>query len=72
LHVLSLLDAHAREFSKGVLAHEREGLRVLALCKLGRLDEGRRLQQRFLSQHASSPLAARVRAACTHRDPEVK
>lgn len=37
------LDAHVRDFSDGVLAHESTLLRVRALCALGRADEARTL-----------------------------
>jgi RNA polymerase sigma-70 factor (ECF subfamily) len=61
---LALLDAHARAFPHAVLAPEREAARVLTLCDLGRLAEGRAAQAAFLASHPESPLAPRVRAAC--------
>ena len=61
---LSLLDEHAREFPHGVLAEERSGERVLALCALGREAEARTAADRFLVEHANAPLAGKVRASC--------
>ncbi len=56
--------AHARSFPDGVLAPERETIRITALCALGRLDEARRRGRRFLARYPHSPLAPTVRASC--------
>ncbi|MEM7606942.1 MAG: hypothetical protein AAF411_16420 [Myxococcota bacterium] len=50
---LSTLERHRREFSRGALVEEREGLRVLALL---RVDEtrGRRAAERFRRRYPSS------------------
>ncbi len=61
---LSLLDEHTREFPRGVLAEERSGERVLALCALGRDAEARAAADQFLVEHANAPLAGKVRASC--------
>lgn len=61
---LLLLDSHRLRYPVSVLAEERSGLRVLALCAQGELVLGRRAQAAFLRDHAQSPLAPRVRAAC--------
>ncbi len=61
---LVLLDEHARLFPRGALAHEREGARWLASCGAGRGDAVRSAVGAFLAEHPSSPLAARLRAAC--------
>jgi hypothetical protein len=58
------LEQHAREFPAGVLAQEREALRVVALCAAGREREGRAEAATFLRAHAGSVLAERVRGAC--------
>lgn len=61
---LAVLDEHARRFPSGVLAHEREAARWLALCGSGRGDAARGPVSAFLAEHPGSPLAARLRAAC--------
>ncbi len=66
---LTLVDEHTRRFPNGVLAEERAAARIFALCGLGRTDEGMRAGAAFLAAHPSSPEAARVRAACTRREP---
>jgi hypothetical protein len=61
---LRLLDEHAQRFSQGVLAQERQALRVVALCDAGDLARGREEAKRFLQEHPRAALAERVRAAC--------
>lgn len=61
---LRSLGEHARGFKDGVLARERDALRVTALCAAGRTDEGRAEGEAFLRAHAGSLLAERVRGAC--------
>ncbi len=61
---LARLAEHASKYPSGTLAQEREGIRVIALCRAGRLPEGRAAAERFLSQAPKSSLATRVRAAC--------
>lgn len=61
---LTALEEHARRFPHGALMRERAGLRVVALCQLGRQDEGRREQAAYLAHDDSSALARRVSAAC--------
>jgi len=58
------LGEHARGYKDGVLARERDALRVTALCAAGRTDEGRAEGDAFLRAHAGSLLAERVRGAC--------
>jgi RNA polymerase sigma-70 factor (ECF subfamily) len=60
---LALLDKHAALYPKGQLAEEREGMRVLANCSLGR-PEARRKADQFLRSRPQSPLATRIRKAC--------
>ncbi|WP_438010685.1 hypothetical protein WME89_19760 [Sorangium sp. So ce321] len=62
---LALLEDHAAEFRDGALREERRAARVFALCALGRIDESRAEAARFLRDAPRSPLAERVRAACT-------
>lgn len=61
---LSALDRHRASYEHGAFALEREGMRVLALCKAGRKAEGRALRERFLRSASGAPIAARVRQAC--------
>jgi len=61
---LSLLDEHAAEHPSGVLSQERAGVRAIALCRAGRLKQGRAAAKRFLAQSPDSPMAGRIRAAC--------
>jgi hypothetical protein len=59
---LSILAQHAAEHPKGQLRHEREALRVLALCRADRADEAKQAAAPFLQ--GNSPLAARIRESC--------
>lgn len=61
---LEQLAEHTRRFGHGALRDEREGLRVLSLCQLGRYDAAAGARDRFLARAPSSLLAAQVRAAC--------
>jgi|HubBroStandDraft_2_1064218.scaffolds.fasta_scaffold283366_1 hypothetical protein len=61
---LALFDEHARSFPNGVLAEERAGERVMALCDLDRVADARAAAADFLRAHAHAPLASRVRASC--------
>jgi hypothetical protein len=61
---LARLGEHTRGFKDGVLARERDALRVTALCAAGRTTEGRAEAEAFLKAHAGSLLAERVRGAC--------
>ena len=60
---LAALAQHRREHPKGALSLEREGLRAVASCDAKRPD-GKVLAERFVGRNPSSPLVARVRAAC--------
>jgi hypothetical protein len=61
---MSLLELHATRFPEGALGEERAGLRVLALCGLGKTGPGLEERERFLRASPRSVLADRVRAAC--------
>jgi RNA polymerase sigma-70 factor (ECF subfamily) len=65
---LELTDAHARAFPHGVLAEERRATRIVALCSLGRVTEGRREAQAFVARAPDSPLAERVHTACAGKE----
>ncbi len=55
---------HARRFPNGALAEERDTERIVALCALGRRDEGARATERFDRAYPASSHAARIQAAC--------
>ncbi|HVZ73066.1 MAG TPA: hypothetical protein VHJ20_11875 [Polyangia bacterium] len=57
---LVLLERHRHKFPNGTLAPEREAAIALAHCQLGDEDEG----LAYVAKNPSSPLAARLRAAC--------
>lgn len=61
---LRALDEHARRFPSGVLAAERAGVRPIALCQAGRLDEGRSAATSYLRVVPNSVLSNRIRVAC--------
>ncbi len=61
---LRALDEHARRFPSGVLAVERSGVRTVALCQAGRLDEGRAAARSYLRLVPNSVLSKRIRIAC--------
>jgi len=58
------LEAHERVYPHGTLSEERDALRVLALCAVGRKVEGVEERARFLRTQPLSVYAARVQAAC--------
>lgn len=61
---LGLLDEHRALYPAGLLQTEQQGLRVLALCGLGQLEQASRARSAFLRHAGRTPLAARVRRAC--------
>ncbi|MBN1656182.1 MAG: hypothetical protein JXA30_20605 [Deltaproteobacteria bacterium] len=61
---LAELNSHRRQFPRGLLQQEREAARAVALCELGRLEQGRQVAQRLLSMSPRSPLAQRIRRSC--------
>jgi hypothetical protein len=61
---LALLGEHRLRFASGKFVTERQALRVLALCELGRTREGRAEKAAFLARSSDAPIAARVRRAC--------
>jgi hypothetical protein len=61
---LELLGQHEREFGDARLEEERRVLRAIALCKAGRLKQGRGEARVFVKANPTSNLANRVRDAC--------
>jgi len=62
--VLRLLQTHERRHPSASTSEERSALRILALCKLGRIEEGRGLRHSFLEQYAASAYRSRIESAC--------
>ncbi|AKV02620.1 hypothetical protein AKJ09_09283 [Labilithrix luteola] len=60
---LTALARHERDYPRGSLAPEREGLRAIASCDAKR-SNGRALAERFVAANPSSPLVARIRKSC--------
>jgi hypothetical protein len=63
---LAQLELHRERFAKGVLAPEREALRIELLCELDRRSEADAARERFLVDFPGSPLRARVIASCSN------
>ncbi|HEY0139161.1 MAG TPA: hypothetical protein VGB85_33970 [Nannocystis sp.] len=61
---LARLDEHRRAHAGGVLARERDALRVTALCDAGRRADSRAAAEQFMRQHPGSMLAERVQGVC--------
>jgi hypothetical protein len=61
---LSLLDEHRTRFPRSDLKLERDGLRVLTLCELGRKAEATSLAQKLLERAPRSPLRATIEESC--------
>jgi hypothetical protein len=60
---LALLDGYETRYPAGVLREEVLATRVIARCDLGDAN-ARRAADMFLTRHAASPLAPRVRTSC--------
>jgi hypothetical protein len=65
---LELLEQHRERFQTGLLAAERESLRISTLCELDQLDAARQAAKEFLLAHPRSPLRLRLRSACPDLD----
>lgn len=61
---LSLLQQHRSTYPQGIMDEERDGLRIIALCERGRLEEGRHEGQSFLNKSPHSPLSERIKSTC--------
>lgn len=61
---LELLGAEAELHPNGALVQERAAARVLALCQAGNAAAARSEARQFEALYPTSPLRARVRAAC--------
>jgi type IV secretory pathway VirB10-like protein len=65
---LRALEEHQRRFPAGSLSFERAGLRPIALCQAGKLDEGRAAARNYLRRLPNSVLSKRIRVACQMTD----
>jgi hypothetical protein len=61
---LAALERHRVEFEHGMLADEREVLRVENLCALGRASEAEVIASTFVAARPHSPLRSRIEGAC--------
>jgi hypothetical protein len=61
-NALVLVGEHARRFPAGLLAEEREALRVRCLLGSGRTSEARRAAAAFASRFPRSVLVSRLQA----------
>jgi hypothetical protein len=61
---LALLDDHRARFPRSGLKLERDGLRVLTLCELGRKAEATTLAQKLLERAPRSPLRGAIEESC--------
>lgn len=61
---LALLASEAELHPNGALVQERAAARVLALCQAGNVAAARTEARQFESAYPTSPLRARLRAAC--------
>jgi len=61
---LEALDRYAEECPTGRLYEEAIASRVVALCALGRVQDGKRWAEEFYRHYPNSPLMPRVRGAC--------
>jgi hypothetical protein len=64
VRALALLRQHEQRFADAPTAEEREALRVLSLCALGRASEGRGARWAFLRAHPRSAYRERIENAC--------
>jgi hypothetical protein len=61
---MTLLDQHRTRFPRSELKLERDGLRVLTLCELGRKPEAKTLARKLLERAPRSPLRATIEESC--------
>jgi hypothetical protein len=68
---LGVLARYDAEFPRGALAEEAAAARAVSWCKLSTKAPARQALNAFRSNFSSSPLAARVSAACRSLDGHV-
>lgn len=63
----SAIRAHEQRFPKGSLVEEREAMKIMVSCRSSSRQRAAQLAAAYVEQHAGSPYAARVTAACSGR-----
>lgn len=66
---LTLIERYDGSFAQGQLRNERLAAEVFAACQVRSVARAQRAAVQFLSRDSSSPLAARVKAACINAEP---
>jgi hypothetical protein len=61
---LALTDAHAKSFPRGELVPDRLNLAAAALCRSGRVPEGRELLHTLRRKWPHAPVTRRARTSC--------
>ena len=61
---LELLDQHRARFARSSLRSERDALRALCLCEVGRGDEAQQLARKVLARDPNTPLRAALERSC--------
>ena len=61
---LALLDEHRARFPRSQLRLERDGLRVLSLCELGKKAEASALAKKLIERAPRSPLRRSIEESC--------
>jgi hypothetical protein len=61
---LALVSEHRSRHPRSTLRLERDALRVLSLCDLGRTEEAARLGRAWLTRASASPLRASIERSC--------
>jgi len=61
---MAALDQHRARFPRSTLRPERESLRVLALCELGKKAEAKALARKLIKQAPRSPLRVTIEESC--------
>jgi hypothetical protein len=64
------LNKHNKKFLNGMFAKEREGLKIIALCKSGKVEESEKRRKLFLKHSPNAPISARLRQKCLIRGTE--
>jgi hypothetical protein len=63
-NALGLLDEHRTRFPRSALGIERDALRALSLCEIGRRAEAKELARKVLAREPRSPLRAALEQSC--------
>jgi hypothetical protein len=58
------LDEHRRRFPSGVMAQERDGLRIVALCQRNETEKARKAHEKFQKRSPDAPVHVRITGEC--------